>query len=48
MEKKNTKRVSVYIDGANFYGGMTSINPRYTDTKFDFEKFIKYLISGLW
>ncbi len=33
-------RVSIYIDGANFYHGVKSINPKYTDTKFDFEKFI--------
>lgn len=39
------KRISVYIDGANFYGDMTSINPKYTDTKFDFEKYIKHLIG---
>lgn len=39
------KRVSVYIDGANFYGGMTSINKKFTDTKFDFENYIKYLVG---
>ena len=39
------KRISVYIDGANFYGGLTSINKRFTDTKFDFENYIKYLIG---
>jgi uncharacterized LabA/DUF88 family protein len=38
------KRVSVYIDGANFYGGLTYINKRFTDTKFDFENYIKYLV----
>ena len=37
------KRVSIYIDGANFYGGLTSINKRFTDTKFDFEKYVHYL-----
>tara|TARA_Y100000310_G_C20435977_1_gene693749 strand:+ start:178 stop:771 length:594 start_codon:yes stop_codon:yes gene_type:complete len=36
-------RVCVYIDGANFYGGLRFINPRYTDEKFDFENYIKYL-----
>jgi len=43
--EKDIKRVSVYIDGANFYGGVTSINPKYTDTKFDFENYIKKIIS---
>jgi uncharacterized LabA/DUF88 family protein len=33
-------RVSVYIDGANFYHGIKLINKYYSDTKFDFEKFI--------
>jgi len=40
-----TKRVSVYIDGANFYGGLTSINKRFTDTKFDFERYISFLVG---
>lgn len=39
------KRVSIYIDGANFYGGMTSMNKKFTDTKFDFENYIKYLVG---
>jgi len=39
------KRICVYIDGANFYGGLTSINKRFSDTKFDFEKYINYLIG---
>ena len=39
------KRICVYIDGANFYGGLTSINKRFTDTKFDFERYIKSLIG---
>ena len=39
------KRISIYIDGANFYGGLTSINKRFTDTKFDFENYIKYLVG---
>ena len=37
--------ICVYIDGANFYGGICSINPRYTDTKFDFENYIRYLVG---
>ena len=39
------KRISIYIDGANFYGGISSINPKYTDAKFDFERYIKYLVG---
>jgi len=39
------KRICVYIDGANFYGGLTSINPRYTDEKFDIEKYINFLVG---
>ena len=39
------KRVSVYIDGANFYGGLTSISQKFTDTKFDFENYIKYIVG---
>ena len=39
------KRVSVYIDGANFYGGLTSINKKFTDSKFDFERYINYLVG---
>ena len=37
------KRVCVYIDGANFYGGLTSINRNFSDLNFDFEDYIKYL-----
>ena len=39
------KRISVYIDGANFYGGLNSINSKYTDAKFDFQNYIKYLVG---
>ena len=35
------KRVCVYIDGANFYGGLTSLNKKFSDLNFDFEKYIK-------
>jgi len=38
-------RICVYIDGANFYGGLTSINKRFSDSKFDFENYIKYLVG---
>jgi len=39
------KKICVYIDGANFYGGLTSINKRFSDSKFDFKNYIKYLIG---
>jgi uncharacterized LabA/DUF88 family protein len=39
------KRISVYIDGANFYGGLTSIDRKYTDSKFYFENYIKFLVG---
>lgn len=35
------KRVSIFIDGANFYYGLKTINKRYSDIFFDFEKFVK-------
>ena len=38
---KMEKRISIYIDGANFYYGLKTINKRYSDTFFDFEKFAK-------
>ena len=37
------KKVCIYIDGANFYGGLTSLNKNFSDLNFDFEKFVKYL-----
>ncbi len=40
------ERISVYIDRANFYGGLTTINPRYSDTKFDFKKYITHIIGN--
>lgn len=36
----------MYIDGANFYGGMTSINKKYSDTKFDFARYVDYLVGN--
>ena len=39
-------RISIYIDGANFFYGLRSINKRYTDFKFDFQKFINFLSKG--
>ena len=43
--ESSKKRICVYIDGANFYGGLTSISHKYTDSKFDFEKYINYLVG---
>jgi len=45
MKKGVQKRVSVYIDGANFYYGLKTINPRYSDVFFDFEKFVIQIIG---
>lgn len=39
------ERVTIYIDGANFYHGVRSIDRRYTDFKFDFEKFCNKLAN---
>jgi uncharacterized LabA/DUF88 family protein len=39
------KRISIYIDGANFYYGLKTINIRYSDIFFDFEKFVKHIIN---
>jgi len=40
------ERISMYVDGENFFYGIKSINKRYTDFKFDFENYIKYLTKG--
>jgi len=40
-----TKRVSVYIDGANFVYGLKSLNIKYSDYHFDFKNFIKKIIN---
>ncbi len=39
------KRISIYIDGANFVYGMKSLSPKYSDYHFDFESFIKKIIG---
>jgi len=39
------KRVSVYIDGANFVYGLKSLHPKYSDYHFDFENYIKAIVS---
>jgi uncharacterized LabA/DUF88 family protein len=33
-------KVLIYIDGANFFYGIKSVNERYTDLNFDFSKYI--------
>ena len=40
-----TKKVSIYIDGANFVYGMKSLNPKYSDYHFDFENYIKAIVG---
>ncbi|MDP3026939.1 MAG: NYN domain-containing protein [Nanoarchaeota archaeon] len=39
------KRISIYIDGANFVYGLKSLNPKYSDYHFDFKNFIKRIIG---
>ena len=41
MEKEGNERISIYIDGANFVYGIKTINSRYNDFMFDFEKLAK-------
>ncbi|MBS3092542.1 NYN domain-containing protein [Candidatus Pacearchaeota archaeon] len=38
------KRVSIYIDGANFVYGIKSLHPKYSDYHFDFENYIKKIM----
>ncbi len=38
-----TKRISIYIDGANFVYGIKSLNLKYSDYHFDFENYIKLI-----
>jgi uncharacterized LabA/DUF88 family protein len=39
------KRVSIYIDGANFVYGLKSLNPKYSDYHFNFKDFIKNIVG---
>jgi hypothetical protein len=39
------KRISIYIDDANFVYGMKSLNSKYSDYHFNFEKFILKIIG---
>lgn len=40
------ERISVYIDGANFYHSMHMLNKKYSDFYFNFKKFIKHITRG--
>ena len=40
-----SKRVSIYIDGANFVYGLKSLHPKYSDYHFDFENYIRMIIG---
>lgn len=39
-------RVCVYIDGANFFGGLNVFSKKFTDWCFDFEKYVKSLVGN--
>lgn len=39
------ERISVYLDGANFVYGLKTLNPKYSDYHFDFERFIQKIIG---
>lgn len=39
------KRVSIYIDGANFVYGIKSLNQKYSDYHFDFENYIRMIVG---
>ena len=40
------KRISIYIDGANFVYGIKSLNREYSDYHFDFENYINMIIGN--
>ena len=40
------KRISIYIDGANFVYGLKSLSPKYSDYHFDFENFFKKIVGN--
>jgi len=39
------KRISIYIDGANFVYGLKSLHPKYSDYHFDFENYIRMIVG---
>jgi len=45
LTKTLKKRISIYIDGANFVYGLKSLSPKYSDYHFDFENFIKKIVG---
>jgi len=45
MKEKKLKRISIYFDGANFYYGLKTIDKRYSDIYFDFERFVKEIVG---
>ncbi len=40
------KKISIFIDGVNFFHGLKSINKNYSDLCFDFEKFVKKIVGN--
>ena len=40
------KRICIYIDGANFVYGIKTLNKRYSDFMFDFERLSKEICKG--
>ena len=41
------ERVSIFIDGENFFGGIRSIDIGYSEFRFDFENYIKAITKGM-
>ncbi|HDL02212.1 MAG TPA: NYN domain-containing protein [Candidatus Pacearchaeota archaeon] len=39
------KRISIYIDGANFFHGLKIVNKNYSDLCFDFERFVRKIVG---
>jgi len=46
MKEEIKKRISIYVDGANFVYGIKTINNRYNDFMFDFEKLAREISKG--
>lgn len=40
------ERISIFIDGANFYHSIKSLDEKYSDFYFDFKKYIKKITKG--
>lgn len=41
-----SNRISIFIDGANFYHGLKTISIRYSDIFFDFESFTRGIVGN--